>query len=248
MAGSVGQTLENIGPVALKRIASSYSKWVDRNNGVEDKQQVSYAEYMNNFDTVKSLESRQIKLRAAIGKMENTLEDMSKNMKNLCDRLKAVEPKEEDLRTPKTEEELDAVRNTIHGFNKKNHRMKKSNEGVVWGGEKKYSVIVHKSSLVSWLESPHAKEYGLDPSVVEDFAVCVHKGKLVTLDRSYKDGIGIEALWVPQETMNKRRGPAIGWKNDECYKKDPRRKFSFKGARWVPEEDSEVTLGKRKAI
>ena len=143
------------------------------------------------------------------------------------------------LKIPKTEEEFQHVRKTIYAFNKKNYKLLKENKKEnKWGEDDCYNRIVNKKSLVAWLKTPFAISRGLGTHILEDFSVCVVDDCLVTTDRDFKGGVGIEAFWIPPSRYASVSSPSNKWKSEEHKDSDPRHEYSFKGLKWVPEEDS----------
>ena len=142
-----------------------------------------------------------------------------------------------NLKVPKTEEEFDKIRKTIYSFNKKNYKLDK--KAKTWGDG--CSRISNKKSLVSWLESSFGEERGLGVSILEDFSVCVVDDCLVTVDRDFKGGIGIEAFWIPPSRYASVAEASTDWKSDYHKVADPRHEYSFKGSKWVPELSSDQT-------
>jgi len=165
------------------------------------------------------------------------VQDVLERMENMETLLMQPEDDNVDLKVPKTEEEFNKVRKTIYLFNKKNYKLEK--KAKTWGDG--YNRIVNKKTLVAWLESPFAEERGLGISILEDFSVCVVDDCLVTLDRDFKGGIGVEAFWIPPSRYDSVAEVSTVWKSDSHKDSDPRHGYLFKGSKWVPELDSDQT-------
>ena len=150
----------------------------------------------------------------------------------------AQDENDQELKTPRTEEEFKKIRKTIYAFNKKNYKLlKEKKREYKWGPGGCYNRISNKKSLKAWLESSLASEKGLSISILDDFAVCVVDDCLVTLDKDFCGGIGIESLWIPAEKYSSVSSASTGWKSDFHMESDPRHEYYFHGMRWSPKSD-----------
>lgn len=138
----------------------------------------------------------------------------------------------EDLKEPMSQGAFDAVRQTLFKFNKRNYRRSKKGEAVTWGEDGQYDIICNRKSLEAWLDSEHALKLGLNSDVITNFNVCVFRGELATLDREFEGGVGIEALWWPDDAYDTRYKPSRGDCNSSLA--DPRHGYTMNGVKWVP--------------
>lgn len=163
-------------------------------------------------------------------------ESIEKCKRELKEEFKELLSHAHDLKEPKSEAQLTALRGLITVFNNKCARVAKKEgvEDIKWGDDNEFSVINSIESATAWFASPHAAKFKLGPQTLRDYEVFVFDGELVTLNRSYKGGTGMELLWTSDEVYRKKFRPSTTYETDFYMATDPRRKYAWKGEKFSP--------------
>lgn len=139
------------------------------------------------------------------------------------------------LKKPRSQEEFNAVRMILYKFNKANFkRQSEGKEVLKWGESEEFSMINTEDSLVAWLKTVHASTCSLGADTIEHFKVCVFRGKLVTLSKDYEDGVGVEALWMPDSKYDDVCKQSTRYKSKAHRQNDPRHGYELNGVKWTP--------------
>lgn len=134
--------------------------------------------------------------------------------------------------------DLQSERASIIAFNTSNMSLPLS-ERLKWtktvklpGGNERVTTLTEvkdNASLVALIESDHlnllcnasGKYVAFNKNVIKKSWVFVKDEKLVPLCRDFKDGVGVEFLWTPDEKM---LPPSDKWIRKSKMEKDPRKK------------------------
>lgn len=237
------------------RIGSLYAAWDERNKGVVPDERISFVDFIANRDEINSIvdwaEKEFLKMRVYHGRLCREFKEELEECKVELVRLASAKPsrkskskkdkstKHEVLKEPKSEAQLTALRGLIFVFNKRCARYAKQEdlEDIKWGDDNEFSLINSIESATAWFASPHAAKFKLGPQTLRDYEVFVFDGKLATLSRSYKGGIGIDVLWTSDnEVYGAKYQPSTSYETDDHMAADPRRKYEWKGKKWVPDK------------
>jgi len=211
-------------------LGTLFVDWNERNKTQNNK--LSFPDWVANRDELDQLNARVTK---EVLNLQAQIENISTKLDEVLRRDEDTETDEEFLKKPRSQAEFDAIRSTIYEFNKKNYKLGVRGKKVAtWGEHQEFFDIECKKSFVAWLESEHAKELSLGPSTIDRFEVCVVRGKLVTLSKDYKGGIGLEALWIPDNKYDEAVCTQSTRYRSAAHKKnDPRLGYEFNGVKWT---------------
>ena len=256
------ELLRMLGPQALSRLGGLFSAWSARNANVPQSEKLSFTDWVANRDDLNKLNDRvdqeveclesnlanqSMEHKSFVGKLVG---DMAQKHEDLLAEIKRLEVKvallEEaqnkgdeaatvTLKKPRSQEEFNAVRTILYKFNKANFKREKEGKEVLkWGESEKFSMINTEDSLRAWLKTVHAVTCSLSPDTIEHFKVCVFRGKLVTLSKDYEDGVGVEALWMPDSKYDDVCKQSTRYKSKAHRENDPRHGYELNGVKWTP--------------
>lgn len=237
---SVQHVLDSLGPVGLARIGSVYNRWKIFNEGLEGDKKISYAQWCDSYTRIDEVIQDLHEERKRITQLENENDKLRDEVESLKDSVVYVRQLIRQLEDHATKskiapksEEFEAFRMTMYRFNKNNSRRSEEDK-LKFGVDNKIDIVKSLSNLREFLASPHAVKLGARTDAVEYFSVHEKDGSLVTLDQSFRGGIGFAALWIPENKY--KLLPSEDWADENAILKDPRRDFIDPGTSklWIP--------------
>ena len=237
---SVQDVLCSLGPVGLARIGSVYNRWKIFNKELEDDQKVSFAEWCDNYSRIDDVQQDLDVQKKRVQDLENENDDLKDEVERLKDSIlnirQLVRQLEEHITKSKIapkHEELEAFCSIVYRFNKSNIR-RSQEEKLRFGVDNKLDMVKSLSNLREFLASPHATRLGARSDAIEYFSVHEKDGSLVTLDGSFKGGVGFAALWIPENKY--KVSPSDDWADNNSLMNDPRRGYvdPCTNKLWVP--------------
>lgn len=235
---TVHDVLNSLGPVGLARIGSVYNRWKAFNEQLEQGDKISFAAWCDSYGRLNELSealdterTRVTKLEEENDNLRDEIEKLKDSMQGIRQLVRQLEEHNTKFKVAPSEQEFEEFRMKMYKFNKKNAQRPDA-EKLRFG--QNLDIVKSLSSLNDFLNSPHAQSMGMRKDAIEYFRVFVKDGSLVTLDRSYKDGVGFGSLWIPSSKYGK---PASeDWESSDKIRTDPRLEYVDPGTNelWVP--------------
>ena len=186
----------------------------------------------SNTDQILSLTERIVSLEECVRLTGNKRKSMSTNSVTTNPERKVQELKNRYI-------DLQLERASIIAFNTNNmslplsERLKWTKTVKLSGGNERVTSLTEvkdNASLLALIDSEHldslcnaSGEYvSFNKNVIKKSWVFIKEEKLVPLCRDFKDGVGVELLWTPDEKM---LPPSDNWIRQAKMEKDPRKKY-----------------------